>query len=82
VIGYGQLQCTATYYDNIKINKDKKKSPIELMFKNRAKELRNLKTFGEMSVEITKSKIQGKLRDKDNVYVFVGYAVNHADDFY
>jgi hypothetical protein len=34
---------TATYYDNSIINKDKKKSPIELMFKNRAKGIRNLK---------------------------------------
>jgi hypothetical protein len=27
----------ATYYDNLTINKDKKKSPIELMFKQEAK---------------------------------------------
>jgi hypothetical protein len=28
---------TATYYDNLIINKDKKKSPIELIIKKRAK---------------------------------------------
>jgi hypothetical protein len=73
---------TATYYDNLMINKDKKKSPIELMFKNRAKGLRNLKRFGEMCVATTKNKIQGKLSDKGTACVFVGYAVNHADDDY
>jgi hypothetical protein len=55
---------TATYYDNVIINKDKKKSPIELMFKNRAKGVRNLKRFGEMCVVATKNKIQRKLTTK------------------
>jgi hypothetical protein len=72
----------ATYYDNLIINKDKKKSLIELMFKNRAKGLSNLKRFDEMCVATTKNKIQGKLSDKETVYVFVGYAVSHADDVY
>jgi hypothetical protein len=71
---------TATYYDNLIISKYKKKSPIELMFKSRAKGLRNLKRFDEMYVATTKNKIQGKLSDKGTVCVFVGYAVNHADD--
>jgi hypothetical protein len=64
------------------MNKDKKKSPVELLSKNRAKGLRNLKRFGEMCVAITKNKIQRKLSDKGTVCVFVGYAVNHADDIY
>jgi hypothetical protein len=52
------------------------------MFKNRSKGLRNLKRFGKMCVPTTKNKIQGKLIDKGTVCVFVGYAVNHADDVY
>jgi uncharacterized protein YqeY len=40
---WAECASTATYYDNLIINKDKKKSPIELMFKSRAKGLMNLK---------------------------------------
>jgi hypothetical protein len=73
---------TATYYDNLIINKDKKKSPIELMFKKKTKELRNHKRFGEMCVATTKNKIQTKLSNKGSVCVFAGFAVNHTDDAY
>jgi hypothetical protein len=52
------------------------------MFKNRAKGIRNIKIFGEMCVATTKNKIQGKLSNKGNVCVFVGFTVNHADDVY
>jgi hypothetical protein len=72
---------TASFYNNLTINKDKKKFPIESMFKNRAKGIRNLKRFGEMCVATTKNKIQGKLSNKWTVCVFVGYAVNHAVTF-
>jgi hypothetical protein len=52
------------------------------MLKNKAKGLSNLKRFGEMCVATTKNKTQGKLSDKGTICVFVGYAVNHADDVY
>jgi hypothetical protein len=35
-----------------------------------------------MCVTTTKNKLQGKLSNKGTVCVFVGYAVNHADDVY
>jgi hypothetical protein len=79
---WAECASTDTFNDNSIINKDKKKYPIELMFKNRAKGLRNLKSFGEMCVATTKNKIQEKLSDKGTVCVFVGYAVNHADEVY
>jgi hypothetical protein len=79
---WAECASTATYYDNLIINKDKKKSPIELMLKSRAKGLMNLKRFGEMCVATTKSKIHGKLSNKGTVCMFIGYAVNHADDVY
>jgi hypothetical protein len=72
----------ATYYDNLIINNDKKKIPIEFIFKSRDKGLMTLKRFGEMCMATTKNKIQGKLSNKGTVCVFVGYAVNHADDVY
>jgi hypothetical protein len=37
---WAECASTATYYDNLIINKDKKKSPIELMFKKKAKGIR------------------------------------------
>jgi hypothetical protein len=77
-----ELAQLLTYYNNLIINKDKKKSPINLILKNRAKGLRNLKRFGEMCVVTTKNKIQGKLSNKGTVCVYVGNAVNHADDVY
>jgi hypothetical protein len=79
---WAECASTITYYDNLIINKDKKKSPIELMFKSRAKGLMNLKRFGEMCMVTTKNKIQGKLSNKGTVCVFVGFAINHADDVY
>jgi hypothetical protein len=45
---------TATYYDSLIANKDKDKSIIELMFRKKAKELRNLKRFGGTCVVTTK----------------------------
>jgi hypothetical protein len=77
---WAECASTATYYENIIINKDKKRSPIELMFNEKVKGLRRFKRFGEMCVETTKVKIQSKLRDKGTACIFVGYAINHADD--
>jgi hypothetical protein len=56
---WAEYASTVTYYYNLIINKDKKKSPIDLMFKKKAIGLRNLKSFGEMCVATTKNKIQG-----------------------
>jgi hypothetical protein len=51
----------ATYYDNLIINKEKKKCPIELMFKKKAKELKNHKRLGEMCMATTKNKFQAEI---------------------
>ena len=79
---WAECASTATYYENFIVNKEKKKSPIELMFNGKVKGLKKFKRFGEMCVVITKDKIQSKLSDKGTVCIFVGYAVNHADDVY
>ena len=60
---WAECASTATYYENIIVSKDNKKSPLELMFKEKTKELKRLKRFVEMCVVTTKSKIQGKLHD-------------------
>jgi hypothetical protein len=79
---WAECASTATYYDNLIINKNKKKPPNELMFENRAKGRRNLRRLGEMCVATTKNKVQGKLSDKGNACVSNRYAVNHDDDVY
>jgi hypothetical protein len=64
------------------VKKSHNKSPLELMFKEEAKELNSLRKFGEVCVAATKSKIQGKLSDRGSVCVFVGYPSNHTNDIY
>jgi hypothetical protein len=70
------------FYDNIIVKTSQGKSPLELMFNDKAKELNNLRKFGEVCVAGTKNKIQGKLSDRGSVCVFVGYPSNHANDVY
>jgi hypothetical protein len=73
---------TATFFDNIIVKNSQSKSPLELMFNEKAKELNNLRKFGDVCVAATKNKIQGKLSDRGSVCVFVGYPSNHANDVY
>jgi hypothetical protein len=77
-----RLTTTATFYDNIIVKTCQNKSPLELMFKVKAKELNNLRKFGEVCVAATKNKIQGKLSDRGSVCAFVGYPSNHANAIY
>jgi hypothetical protein len=49
------------------------------MYNKEFKGHKNLKTFGEMCVVTTKRAIQGKLKDRGTVSLFVGYP---ADDVY
>jgi len=79
---WAECASTATFYENIIVNKEKKKSPFELMFKSKGKELKSLKRFGEMCVVTTKAKIQGKLNDRGTACVFVGYPKGHSNDVY
>ena len=60
---WAECASTATFYDNIIVKNSQNKSPLELMFKEKAKELNKLQKFGEVCVAATKNKIQGKLTD-------------------
>jgi hypothetical protein len=79
---WAECASTATFYDNIIVKISQHKSPLEIMFKEKAKELNNLRKFGEVCVAATKNKIQGKLSDRGSVCVFVGDPSNHASDVY
>jgi hypothetical protein len=79
---WAECASTATFYNHIIVKTSQNKSPLELMFKEKAKELNNLRKFGEVCVAATKNKIQGKLSDRGSVCVFVGYPSNHASDVY
>ena len=52
------------------------------MFGNKSHCVNNLRLFGEMGVVTTKEKIQGKLKDRGTVCMFVGYPPSHACDVY
>jgi hypothetical protein len=56
---WAECASTATFYDNIIVKTNQNKSPLELMFKEKAKESNNLRKFGEVCVAATKNKIQG-----------------------
>lgn len=47
---WAECASTATFYETIIFNREKKKLLFEFMFKGKAKELKSLKGFGEMSV--------------------------------
>jgi len=79
---WAECASTACFYENRIINKEKFRSPLQLMFKQSLKGLNNLRPFGDMYVVTTKNKIQGKLSDKGTTGIFVGYPKNHADDVY
>jgi hypothetical protein len=73
---------TATFYSNILLTNGRSKSPQELMFGNKSHCVNNLRLFGKMGVVTTKEKIQGKLKDRGTVCMFVGYPPSHACNIY
>jgi hypothetical protein len=75
---WAECASTAAFYDNIIVKNSQNKSPLELMFKEKAMELHSLQKLGEVCVAATKSKIQGKLSDRGSVCVFLGlhYAID------
>jgi hypothetical protein len=58
--------------------KSYKRFPEELFFVTEAYCAHNSRMFGEMGIVRTKKKIQGKLRDRGTVFMFVGYTPNIA----
>jgi hypothetical protein len=73
---------TAALHSNILATRVTKTSPQELLFGKEAHCAHNLRMFGKMGVVTTKKKIQGKLKDRVTVCMFVGYPPNHACDVY
>jgi hypothetical protein len=74
---WAECACTATYYNNLIINKDKKSLLLSKCLKTELKDLGILK-----DLVTTKNEIQGKLSNKGIVCVLLGYVVNHADEVY
>jgi hypothetical protein len=63
-------------------NKSYRKPPKELHFGKEAHRAHNLRTFDQMRIVTTKSKIQGKLKDFGTACMIVGYPPNHVCDVY
>ena len=62
--------------------KSKDVCPYQLLFGSKPRLPESLRSFGEIGVVTTKSNIQGKLRNRGTVCMFVGYSVDHAHDVY
>ena len=73
---------TVTFLSNITALKSKDVCPYQLLFGSKPKLPESLRSFGEVGVVTTKSNIQGKLRNRGTVCMFVGYSVDHAHDVY
>jgi hypothetical protein len=54
----------ATYYENIIVKIETKKSPMELMFNEKVKGLQKFRRFGKICVVTTMAKIHSKLREQ------------------
>ena len=79
---WGEGISTATRLEGI-LTSGNEKSPCEMFFGRLPKFVKHLRTFGEIGVTARLDrKMSGKLNDKGNVCMMVGYAVNHAGDVY
>ena len=80
---WAECATTATYYENIIVNKDKRKSLIELMFNEKVKGFNKIQKVWRNVRGINKSyRFNPNSVIKERNMLFVGYAVNHADDVY
>ena len=79
---WAECASTATYYENLIVDKESKKDPNNLMFNRPLKKQVKLRKFGEMCVITIKDKIQSKLADKGTTCMFVRYGVDHPSDVY
>ena len=67
-----------TDISNILIKKEGEKCAYELFFGEMPKYSRNMRTFGELGIFLDKGKIKGKLTNRGNLCVFLGYGRDHG----
>ena len=86
--GKGEFWCevisTATKLDNIMVWPERTKPPHTLFYGKDAKNMRYMRTFGEMAVIAIHEgkKMRSKLDDRGKTCMFVGYADDHSRDVY
>ena len=74
---------TCTLLQNILVVKNDQKSPFEKFFNSKSKIITELRIFGEMGVVKTEySKIQSKVRNKGETFMFVGYYLSHGSNVF
>ena len=75
---------TATKLDNIMVRKERTKPPHTLFYNEDAKNMKYLRTFGEMAVIAISDgkKMRSKLDTRGRTGIFVGYADDHAGNVY
>src|SRR5210317_184296 len=75
---------TATNIDNALVHKEGEAPPHVKLFGREPKFIEHLRTFGEVAIVLdpTKHKIRGKLDNRGEVVVFMGYPKDYAGDTY
>ena len=73
---------TTTKLDNIMVRTDRTKPPYTLFFNKEAKNMKHLRSFGEMAVVAIHEgkKMRSKLDTRGKTSMFVGYADDHVRD--
>ena len=86
--GKGEFWCEvisrATKLDNIMVRPERTKPPHTLFYSKDAKNMKYMRTFGEMAVVAIHEgkKMRSKLDNRGKTCLFVGYAEDHAGDVY
>src|SRR6056300_736434 len=75
---------TATNIDNALVHKEGEAPPHVKLFGREPKFIEHLRTFGEVTIALdpTKHKIRGKLDNRGEAVVFMGYPKDYAGDTY
>jgi hypothetical protein len=79
---WAECSRAVTFLLSITALKSRGVCPYQLLFGFKPKLPESLRSFGEVGVVTTKSDIQGKLRNRGTVCMFVGYLFYRAHDVY
>ena len=78
-----EAACTATHYENMLVTANKEIPSYTQFYRVEPPFVRNLRTFGEMAtITNVQKKIKGKLENRGNYGMFVGYSTNHEKDVF
>ena len=72
----------ATFYENVVVTDNRTTPAYELLYRKEMGQVRYLHSFGDMAVFAIRDKIQGKLKDRGQICMFLGYSEDHDTSTY